>query len=165
MGLIFKLLCGILALIGMCFGLNYQEISVYLCIHGCPIICIITSLIIYIIISYKLCCKLSIFRLFLLVLSGLYVIVNLLVYSKICNHYCDSNINYLFNQCMNDLQQIAKICNTTYENVNLIIYVGLFFSILGFNGLSMKLLSKLQNHSQEWFFYCYQHENIYFRTN
>ena len=141
MGLIFKILCGILALIGMCFGLTYQEISVYLCIHGCPIICIITALIIYIIANYKLFCNFTVFRLLIVLVSGVYVVLNLLFYSKICEHYCNPNINYLFNQCMQDLQNIAKICNTTYEKANLIIYVGLFFSILGFNGLSIKLLS------------------------
>ena len=45
-----------------------------------------------------------------------------------------NSISIVFNQCYNDLMQIAHTCNTTYEIVNLVIYVVLFAIIMLFNG-------------------------------
>lgn len=146
--ILFKILCGILAAIGMCFGLNYQEISVYLCIHGCPIICILAALVLNIVITSKLVDKCTFFRILLWILSSLWIAFNLLFYSSICQHYSDPAIHHIFNQCVYDFQCIAKECNTTYEHANLIIYTVLFPSIVIGNVFLIYLTKKLLKHGQ-----------------
>lgn len=145
MEIIFNLLCKCLELIGSIFGYSYKEISVIICIYGCPIICILSSIIIYLTIVHKTINKITIFKLFLLFISGLYIAANLTFFSLICEHYWESDMNLLFQQCKNDLELIAANCNITYEYCNIIIYVYLFFSILGINSGITYLIYKFLN--------------------
>lgn len=144
MEIVFKILCGILYCIGLLFGCDYKEISVYICIYGCPIICILTTLLINSVISNKLYTNISVSKLFYLVVSYLYTSLYLVFFAKVCQHY-NSNINTLhtlFDQCVYDFQRIALHCSTTYEHCNIIIYVYLLLAIVCINSLISYLLYK-----------------------
>lgn len=144
MEIVFKILCGILYCIGLLFGYDYKEISVYICIYGCPIICILTTLLINGVISKKLCTNISIIKLFYLVISYLYTSVYLVFFAKVCQHYNSniSTLHMLFDQCVRDFQHIALNCGTTYEHCNIVIYVYLLSAIVCINSLISYLLYK-----------------------
>lgn len=144
MEIVFKILCGILYCIGLLFGCDYKEISVYICIYGCPIICILTTLLINSVISNKLYTNISVGKLFYLAISYLYTSIYLVFFAKVCQHY-NSNINTLhalFDQCVYDFQRIALNCGTTYEHCNIVIYVYLLLAIVCINSLISYLLYK-----------------------
>lgn len=145
MEIIFKILCGILCCIGLLFDCSYKEISVYICIYIVPIMCIINTLILNGIVIYKIVKKCTIFRLFLLLVSYMYISLHLNVFSYICKHY---QVGYnttiqIFDQCMFDLMDISKKCNISYEECNIYIYVYLFLGILGINFLISYLVKRL----------------------
>lgn len=142
MEIIFKILCGILYLVGITLGYDYKEISVYICIYGCPIICIVSAYIMNIIIIYKMIFKINFYKIMLWIISCLYVSLNFNFFASICKHYNDSNIYYLFDQCVLDFQYLANTCNVSYEYCNIVIYIYLFFSILIINGVITYLIKK-----------------------
>ena len=43
MKIVFGILCGILYLIGLFFGLSYKEISIIICIYMCPAACVLCA--------------------------------------------------------------------------------------------------------------------------
>lgn len=145
MELIFKILCGILYLIGMCFGYNYTEISVYICIYGCPIICIFTTLLINISCICSLTKRITFFKIFNLILSFLYTSLYLAVFARICEYYNvkTATNTQIFNQCVADFQNLAQICGTTYEHCNIVIYVYFFFTIIFINLFIGYIIKKL----------------------
>ena len=148
MEIIFKILCGILYCIGLAFVYDYKEISVFICIYGCPIICILTALLINVIITNKLFSKFTAIRVFYFLISYVYLAFNLTFFAKICEHYSNDNIHYLFDQCVKDFQYLAASCNSTYEYCNIVIYVYLFFGIVAFNLLIAFLLKKYLKNSR-----------------
>lgn len=133
MEIIFKVLCGILYLIGIALGYDYKEISVYICIYGCPIICIISAYIINVILIYKTTYKFNFYKIILWLISCFYIALNFTFFARICEHYNSNNLHYIFDQCVSDFQYLANSCNSTYEYCNIVIYVYLFFSIVLFN--------------------------------
>ena len=135
--IIFEVLCGLLYVIGLCFGWNYRETSVHICIYLWPALCVLTTLPITIGLIHRIVVNksrwLSIVALpFVWFYTSCYIIFALLIYA----YYSDPIYqNNPFDMCMNDLQRIARECNTTYEYVNIAIYVYLFALILIVNGI------------------------------
>jgi hypothetical protein len=136
-GLIFKFLCGILYVIGLCFGWNYREASVYICIYLWPALCVLSTLPITVGLIHRIVANksrwLSVFALpFAWFYTTCYITFSVLIYT----YYTDGIYhNNPFDMCMNDLQQIARERNTTYEHVNIVIYVYLFALIWLVNGI------------------------------
>ena len=147
---IFMGLCGLLYVLGLLFGWNYQETSVYVCIYLWPILCILSTLpIIYYNIK-KIVVKGKGY--IALLFSFLYNYSYIIVFTCVLQHYSlietpigKNSINIVFNQCYQDLIQIASTCNTTYEIVNLVIYVLLFLIIMFVNTLIPLKLKKSIN--------------------
>lgn len=157
---VFAICCGILYAIGWCLGYDYKEISVYICIHIIPIVCIISATIPNLIVVSKLrsnsSCLNAFFKLILWNITGIRVFLYVTFYGFILRHYGYHNLSIynperivdvnkqhlIFDQCAIDLQHIAEICGTTYEYVNIVIYVYLFLAILIFNGLISYLLKR-----------------------
>ena len=134
--IIFGVLCGCLYVLGLCFGWDYQETSVYVCLRWWPAICLISTfpiiigLIVRVVKNRKRWLSVFLIPVFVqysMYYCGMIVAINL--------HYpTDASIAYNFNKCMTDLQNIAASCGTTYEMVNIIIYVELFLLIMLVNG-------------------------------
>ena len=135
--LFFNFLCGLLYLIGLCFGWTYQEASVYICIYLWPALCVLSTLPITVGLIHRIVVNkgrwLSVVLLpFTWFYTSCYTFFTILIY----NYYNDPIYrNNPFDMCMNDLQRIARECNTTYEYVNIAIYVYLFALILLVNGI------------------------------
>ena len=135
--IIFTLLCGLLYLTGLCFGWSYQDTSVYICIYLWPVLCILTTLPITFGLIHRIVVNkgrwLSVLALpFAWLYTACYITFTILIWA----YYTDTIYNSTpFDMCMNDLKRIAAELNTTYEHVNLVIYVYLFILIVLVNGL------------------------------
>lgn len=132
--LIFGVLCGILYIIGLPFGWNYQETSVYICIHLWPILCILSTIpMLYYSVKRAMLKGKGYITIWLVII---YNYTFILFYCNVLEHYSigtrfgSNPIPIIFNQCYQDFMQIAASCNTTYEIANLVIYVVLFAIIM-----------------------------------
>ena len=134
--IIFGLLCGLLYAVGCCFGLNYRETSVIICIYMWPALCVLSTLPITVGLIHRIMVNkgrwLSVVALPIAWLyTTCYIIFTILIYVYYNDSIYKSNP---FDMCMNDLQRIARECNTSYEYVNIVIYVYLFLFIIIVNG-------------------------------
>ena len=146
--IIFGGLCGILYVIGLLFGWNYQETSVYICIYLWPILCIVSTIpMMYTVTRNIVLNRKRYLNLFLLPFTYAYNAMYLFIFGNVLQHYCLVNspigkntVNIVFKQCYNDLVQIANSCNVSYAEANLHIYVVLFSIIVITNYLVYKLI-------------------------
>lgn len=142
MAIIFKILCGILAAIGLLFGLDYKEISIIVCIYCVPCICI-------------LCALLSLYHwrhishvknrlLFSLNLSLLFCYTSLT--TTFFARY--DTFGNAFENCQNDIMRIAHIANITYEACNIYIYCVIFGLIIFFHLIQLTLKNNANTKQQ-----------------
>ncbi len=119
MEIIFDILCGCLYLIGKIFGLSYKDISVYICIYGCPIICIFS-------VGLSLCFGNIRTWLGRILLSANIILLHL--YICIANGFWEHFEAYPdpFQQCVDDLMLISRNLNITYAECNIYVYCVLF---------------------------------------
>lgn len=122
----FQYLCGCLARIGRYVGWNYQKVSVYICIHLWPILCVFMALVM---VSVAV---LTTNPLWIGVCS-IYALFNIFGYWVIIKHYYPGTIDEIFIHCYSDFMTIAKEWNTTYAIVNLVVYVLAFILIMTFD--------------------------------
>ena len=128
---LFQLLCGLLYLVGYPFGWTYQETSIYICIYLWPILCCLSTVPI-IFVSLSCIVKHKISGIVLTLLSVVYSMYYLFYTNLVIDRYNISNVNS-FNNCMLDLQMIARQTGVTYEALNIYIYVVLFIIIMTIN--------------------------------
>lgn len=145
----FGILCGLLYVLGLLLGFNYEEISVYLCIYGCPIICTLSALALCVA-NYKRFRRKRSWSSFLLISAALICNVYLYidVFGAICEWYGSLDridVHREFVQCQNDLMEIAHRNHTTYEYVNLVIYAIAFPCVLFFNYILYKCIVPRKN--------------------
>lgn len=148
----FGILCGLLYVLGLLLGFNYEEISVYLCIYGCPIICTLSALALFVA-NYKRFKRKGAWLSFLLISAVLigYVYLYIDVFAAICDRYGSLDridVHSEFVQCQNDLIEIAQLNHSTYEYVNLVIYAVAFPAIVLFNFIIYKCMIPRKNISQ-----------------
>ena len=131
MNLLFTILCGILYCIGLLFGWNYEQTSIYVCIYLWPILCTISTLPI-LWQSLKLIRKKTFLGIILTLMSTAYTSVYIYYTMEAIERY---NINdpMAFTNCMVDLMSLAKYFGISYELLNILIYVVLFIVIILFN--------------------------------
>jgi len=126
-----------LYIFGQCMGWTYKEASVIVCIRWWPAFCLISTLpIIAGLIVRILKDKKRWLSLYLLLPACIYTLLYWRVIQSINMHYpvaAPFADNYY--KLWADLEQIAQVCNTTYNITNAIIYGALFLLIMLVNGL------------------------------
>lgn len=123
---IFAFLCGVLYVIGLPFGFNYEETSVYICIYLCPILCAACALFT----TYKAIRKKNVaFIVVNSIISVLYILITWVIFA----HYSKLSIHEQFNDCMWKLYGLSDHLGISYEAVNLLIYVVLLSAIVIFH--------------------------------
>ena len=130
---VFQFLCGCLAQIGRSFGWNYETVSVYICIHLWPLLCVVMALVMLVIAvstTNPLCIAACI----------IYFLFNVFGYWAVIKHYYPGTINEIFTHCYSDLMTIAKEWKTTYAIVNLVVYVIAFILIMAFDVCLISLM-------------------------
>ena len=129
-------LCGLLYLVGLTFGLDYEEISVYVCIYLWPALCVAMPAVIMLTALYNWIKKLSWWNTFNLGVSSAVTYIFLLAAGELTAPYCMVSefrpvitIHDKFTACQSDLMRMANELNMTYAEVNLWVYCWLFLSI------------------------------------
>jgi len=133
MGKIFAFLCRMLALVGKPFGWDYYTVSVYVCLHLWPLICVAMS------VAMLVCAVVNGSGLWITA-CAIYVLLNVLGYLAVIRHYYPGSIPQIFNQCYEDLMTLAREWHTTYAIVNLFFYIILFALLMTFDITMMCLM-------------------------
>ena len=121
-----------LSLLGKLFRLTYEEISVVfnLWLQGAVLT---LSAIVPAVLSVLLLCRgFSVSRLLLACLLVIYALVYVWVFVKMLRHY-RLPIKRAFDRCVDDLKALASRWHTTYQMVNLLIFVVAFLLLLVLN--------------------------------
>ena len=131
---IFAFLCGVLYVIGIPFGWNYQETSVYVCIYTCPLICVFCALFT----TYKAIRKKhKPFMVVNSVLSVLYILITWTIF----HHYLALSVKDQFNDCMSRLYFLSDTIGISYEALNLLIYVVILSIIFLFHLIEVLIIN------------------------
>ena len=128
--LIYYALCGMLYLAGLVFGLDYETISIYVCIYFWPALFTAMPAVITLIALYNWCKKLTLWNTINLTASGTTTCAFWLISKEFYHLYTQPNLLHLhlstiheqFMACVVDLKAIASQLNMTYIEVNLWIY-------------------------------------------
>lgn len=124
---IFAILCGILYVIGLPFGWNYQETSVYICIYLWPLICVACALFA----TIKAITRKKVG--FIVVNGTLFALYSLITFAIFKHYLALPSIQAQFNDCMWKLYGLSDNTGLSYEAINLLIYVVLFSLIVLFH--------------------------------
>ena len=123
-----------LLLLGKLFGLTYKQISVVFNLWVQGAVLALSGLAPFGIIVYKMSESFSMGWLALSVVFALYGIAYLYGFIKMLKHY-HLPFDAAFELCVDDLKKIAVKWHTTYEMVNLIIFILVYLILLCMNVL------------------------------
>ena len=123
-----------LLLLGKLFGLTYKQISVVFNLWVQGAVLALSGLAPFGIIVYKMSESFSMGWLALSVVFALYGIAYLYGFIKMLKHY-HLPFDAAFELCVDDLKKIAVKWHTTYEMVNLIIFIVIYLILLCMNVL------------------------------
>ena len=142
---IFNVLCGLLLLVGMAFGLNYEEVSVYVCIYLWPALCCLMALMVTIAAAYRWWKKNTLANTALTALSASVTMTFLGIARQFINYYKYygdevNSAHQIFRHCVNDINFIAAQVGSTYAEVDLYIYCYLFALIAVVMWLSFEMI-------------------------
>ena len=121
-----------LLLLGKLFGLTYKQISVVFSLWVEGAVLALSGLAPFGIAVYKMMESFSMWWLLLSVALLIYGIAYVYSFVKMLQHY-HLPFNDAFDLCVRDLQWLAKKWHTTYQIVNLLIFVLFYLILLGIN--------------------------------
>ena len=128
----FVLCVGFLRLLGKACGLTYIQISVVFNLWLQGAVLTLSGLAPAAAAIYKLYTGGSNLWLIVMVLLMAYAVVYIYGFIQMLRHY-HLPFDDAFWLCVNDLEKLAQRCHTTYQVVNLVIFVLLFLVLLGAN--------------------------------
>ena len=131
--------CGILYLTGRFLGFTYKEICVIVNIYMEAGLCLLSALWVTWATIKCFTHRKTIGNGLIMTAGGLYSIVYIGGFMWLCQHYA-MPMNDAFDLCYNELIQLAKNYNTTYNYVNYVIFILLFLVITIGNILLVKLI-------------------------
>ena len=126
MSQIFVFLCMCLTKIGRFLGWDYEEASVYICIHLWPLLCVAMAVVMP---GFAVATTNPLW----ITVCSIYALINAFGYWAVIRHYYPGTTKDIFQRCRAELIAIAERWGTTYAVVNLIIYVLLFVAIMVFD--------------------------------
>lgn len=121
-----------LLLLGKFFGLTYKQISVVFNLWVQGAVLALSGLAPFGVGVYKMLESFSIGWLLLTILLGCYGMVYVYTFIKMLQHY-RLPFNAAFDLCVNDLQRLARKWHTTYQMVNLLIFILFYLLLLALN--------------------------------
>ena len=121
-----------LLLLGKLFGLTYKQISVVFNLWVQGAVLALSGLAPVGIAIYKILESFSVTWLVLAIILGCYGLVYVYALLKMLQHY-HLPFNDAFDLCVRDLQWLAIKWHTTYQVVNLLIFVLFYLILLGLN--------------------------------
>ena len=123
-----------LLLLGKLLGLTYKQISVVFNLWIQGAVLALSGLAPFGIVVYKMLEQFTIGRLLLAIIFAFYGIFHMYAFIKMLRHY-HLPFNDAFDLCVVDLQRVARKWHTTYQIVNLLIFVLFYLILIGFNVL------------------------------
>jgi hypothetical protein len=123
-----------LLLLGKLVGLTYKQISVVFNLWVQGAVLALSGIAPFGVIVYKMLESFSIGWLFLSIIFAIYGMVYVYAFVRMLKHY-HLPFNDSFDICVCDLQWLAKRWHTTYQMVNLLIFVLFYLILLGINFL------------------------------
>ena len=123
-----------LLLLGKLVGLTYKQISVVFNLWVQGAVLALSGIAPFGVIVYKMLKSFSIGWLFLSIIFAIYGMVYVYAFVRMLKHY-HLPFNDSFDLCVCDLQWLAKRWHTTYQMVNLLIFVLFYLILLGINFL------------------------------
>ena len=121
-----------LLLLGKLFGLTYKQISVVFNLWVQGAVLALSGLAPFGIAIYKLLESFSMGWLLLTIIFAVYGMAYVYAFIKMLQHY-HLPFNDAFGLCVVDLQLLAKKWHTTYQMVNLLIFVLFYLILIGVN--------------------------------
>ena len=121
-----------LILLGKLFGLTYKQISVVFNLWVQGGLLALSGLIPFGVSAFKLWESFSVGWLALTIVFALYGFAYVYAFIKMLQHY-RLPYNAAFDLCVDDLERIAAKWHTTYEMVNLLLFVLFYLILLGLN--------------------------------
>ena len=131
-----------LLLLGKLLGLSYEQISVVFNLWVQGAVLMISGIAPFFIVIFKTWGTFSLDKLILSIILALYGIAYIYAFIKMLNRY-HLPYNTAFDLCVSDLQRLARKWHTTYQIVNLIIFVFFFILLIFLNILTCYLLIKM----------------------
>ena len=121
-----------LRLLGKLFGLTYKQISVVFNLWVQGAVLALSGFAPAGVTIYKIWESFSVNRLLLIIFFALYGMVYVYGFIRMLKHY-HLPFDYAFDLCVEDLNWVAKKWHTTYQMVNIVIFVILYLLLLGLN--------------------------------
>ena len=123
-----------LLLLGKLVGLTYKQISVVFNLWVQGAVLALSGLAPFGVIVYKMLDSFSIGWLFLSIVFAIYGMAYVYAFVRMLKHY-HLPFNDAFDLCVDDLERLAKKWHTTYQMVNLLIFVLFYLILLGLHVL------------------------------
>ena len=137
---LFDICCRIMSTLGNMIGLTYKEVCVIFNIHIQGGIWLLSALIPVIALTWKLRKQVSVCKILYLIFAVCYGLCCSVLLSMFIVRYFP--IAEGFDICVKDLRSIAKAYNTTYEAVNIFIFIIAWILSIGWNIMIAKLIQK-----------------------
>jgi len=131
-----------LLLLGKLCGLTYKQISVVFNLWLQGVVLMLSGLAPFGIAVYKMMGAFSLWWLLLSAVLLIYGFAYVYAFIKMLQHY-HLPFNAAFDLCVDDLQRLAAKWNTTYQMVNLLIFILFYLILLGLNILISYYLMSL----------------------
>ena len=123
-----------LLLLGKLLGLTYKQISVVFNLWVQGFVLTLSGLAPFGIAVYKLFVSFTMGWLLLTIIFAVYGVAYVNAFIKMLHHY-HLSFNDAFDLCVDDLQRLARKWHTTYQMVNLLIFILFYLILLGLNVL------------------------------
>ena len=128
----FAICVGFLMLLGKLCGLTYKQISVVFNLWLQGAMLVLSSILPLAISLFYIFNGFTIPRLLFVLFFIFYVLVYVLAFMRLLHHY-HLPIDRAFDRCVHDLQVLARKWHTSYQVVNLLLFVGVFLLLLALN--------------------------------
>ena len=128
----FKICVGFLMLLGKVCGLTYMQISVVFNLWGQGMALVLSAILPAVLSLYMLCSDFSVMKLLLFCILVVHVLIYVWAFYLMLKRY-HLPFNHAFVRCVHDLRELAKNFHTTYEMVNLLIFVVAFLFFMFLN--------------------------------
>ena len=128
----FAICVGFLMLVGKLCGLTYKQISVVFNLWLQGSVLVLSAILPLVISVIHLYGGFTLPRLLLVVFLAIYALIYIWAFLRMLHHY-HLPVDRAFDRCVHDLQTLARKWHTSYQVVNLLLFVVAFLLLLSFN--------------------------------
>ena len=128
----FAICVGFLMLLGKLCGLTYKQISVVFNLWLQGAMLVLSAILPLVISVIHLCGCFTFPKLLVVIFLVIYAFASMWAFLRMLHHY-HLPVNRAFDRCVHDLQALARKWHTSYQVVNLLIFVVAFLLLLSLN--------------------------------